>query len=131
MSDPIEDFEVEALEAAGLEIEVLPEDREALEEALNGCLEIFSAPGEADPERVLVVIETLEDVHPYFPDTKISDQIGEVIELLHEICAETVLGFEDAQSGKHIVETLAGVLGIELLHPEIQSTGRETFDETN
>ncbi len=118
MSDHCENYEAEVFEDAGIEIELLPEDREALEEALNGSLEIFSAPGEADPDHALCVIETLEDVHPYFPDTKVSDQIGEVIELLHEVCDESVLSFEDAQSGKRIVQALAQVLGIELSHPD-------------
>ena len=119
MSDHFEDFETEALEAAGVEIKLLPEDREALEEVLNDSLEIFSAPGETDPDRVLRAIETLEDAHPYFPDTQVSDKIGEVIELLHEICAETVLGFEDAQDGKRTVEAIVQALGIEVSHHEI------------
>jgi len=118
MSDHFDNFETEALEAAGIEIELLPEDRETLEEALNDSLEIFSAPGEADPDHALRVIETLEDVHPYFSDTKVSDQIGEVIELLHEICEEAVLSFEDAQSGKRIVQTVAQALGTQLSHPD-------------
>ena len=114
MSDYFEDFEAEAFEAKGLEIELLPEDRENLQEALNECVEIFTASSEVDPERALGVIEILEDMLPYFSDTKISDQIGEVIELLQEICAVTILGFEDAQEGKCMAEAVAQALGIEV-----------------
>lgn len=114
MSTHFDDFEIEALEAAGLEMDLFPEDRENLEKAMNGSLEIFSAPGETDPERALEAIEILEEVHPYFSDTKVSDQIGEVIELLLEVSGEAVLSFEDAQSGRRIIRDLAQVLGIQL-----------------
>ena len=119
MSDHFEDYEVEALENAGLEVELFSEDREALGDALSGSIEIFITPGEADPDFVLAVIETLEELHPYFPDTQVSDKIGEVIELLHEILEERVLDFEDAQDGKRMIETVAQALGIEVSHYEM------------
>jgi len=119
MSDYFEDYEAEVLENAGREARLFPDEREVLQEALNGSLEIFTAPGEADPNLVLAVIETLDELHPYFADTQVSDKIGEVIELLHEICEERVLGFEDAQDGKRTIEAVAQALEIEVSHHEI------------
>jgi len=119
MSDHFEDYEVEALESPGLEVELPPDDREALREALSGSLEIFSAPAEAEPDYALCVIETLEEFPPYFADTRICDGIGEVIELLHEILEERVLDFEDAQEGKRTVEAIAQALGIEVSEHEV------------
>lgn len=131
MTDHFEDYEIEALENVGFEVRLLPDDREALHAALICSLEIFSAPGEADPDDVLVVIETLEEFHPYFLDTQVSDKIGEAIELLHEICEETVLGFEDAQKGKRAVEAITQALRIEFFYPEIESGEVPDFDESN
>ncbi|OGW79325.1 MAG: hypothetical protein A2Z83_09255 [Omnitrophica bacterium GWA2_52_8] len=119
MSDYFEDYEADVLENAGREARLFPDEREMLQDALNGSLEIFTAPGEADPNLVLAVIETLDELHPYFADTQVSDKIGEVIELLHEICEERVLGFEDAQDGKRTIEAVAQALEIEVSHHEI------------
>lgn len=119
MTDHFEDYEAEALENAGREVKLLPDEREALQQALSGALEIFAAPGEAGPDCVHEVIETLEEFPPYFADTRICDGIGEVIELLHEICEERVLGFEDAQDGKRAVESIAETLGIEVSEYEV------------
>ena len=133
MRDPMEDYEIEALESAGLEIEFPPEDRERLEGALDDALGIFAAPADADPDRVLLVIEALEDAPPYFSDTRISDQIGEAIELLHEACKEALLDFEDAQEGKRITEAVAQALGIGLSHPDHGTNSFEgggVWDET-
>lgn len=119
MIDHFEDYEAETLENVGREARLLPDEREVLQEALNGSLEIFTAPGEADPDLALAVIETLDEFHPYFSDTQVSDKIGEVIELLHEICEERVLDFEDAQDGKRTIEAVAQALEIEVSHYEI------------
>ncbi len=131
MTDHFEDYEAEALEKAGREVKLLPDEREFLEWALNISLETFSAPGEADPDEVLEVIETLEELYPYVLETKLSDKIGEVVELLQEICEERVLGFEDAQNGKRAVEAIAQALRIELFYPEIESEEARYFNESN
>lgn len=114
MSDHFDDFETEALEAAWIEIELLPEDRQALEEALNDSLEIFSAPAQADGDEVFRTIEVLEEIHPSFSDAQIADQIGELIEFLQEIADGEALSFEDCQRGKSIIQDLAEILGISL-----------------
>lgn len=129
MTDHFEDYEAEALENAGREVKLLPDEREFLEWALNVSLEMFSAPGGADQDEALEVIEALEELYPYVLETKLSDKIGEVIELLQEICEERVLGFEDAQSGKRALEAIGEALRIELFYPEIESWEVPDFDE--
>jgi len=120
MMDPFsEEYETEVFENVGCEVRLLPDDREQLEQALSDSLEILNAPGDTEPDRVLRVVEVLEELHPYFPDTSISDRIGEMIELLHEISDERVLDFEAAQEGKREVEALALALGIEVADHEI------------
>lgn len=131
MTDHFEDYEAEALEKAGREVKLLPDEREFLEWALNIALETFSAPSEADPDEVLEVIETLEELYPYVLETKLSDKIGEVVELLQEICEERVLDFEDAQSGKRTVEAIAQARRVELFYAEMEPGEVQDFDESN
>lgn len=119
MIDNFEDYEAEAFENAGREARLLPDDREVLQDALASALEIFRAPGEAEHDYVLAAIDVFDELQPYFPDTLISDGIGELIELLHEVCEDGVLDFEDAQDGKRTVEAIADALGMELSHDEI------------
>lgn len=114
MLNHTEDFEVETLEQDGVEIKLLSDDRENLAGALAAALEIFSAPGEADPNRTVETIETLEDVLAYFADPKVSDLIGEIIELLHEICDDNPLSFGETQNGKFIVRRVTQALGLKL-----------------
>lgn len=114
MSDDFNDFEAGAPEAAEPGDELWPEDRENLEKALNHCAEIFSAPAQADPEKAFEAIEVFEGIQPSFSDVQISDQIGEVIEFLHEVCDETVLSPEDAGEGKRIIQEIAEILEIHL-----------------
>ena len=114
MSDPLDDFQIEEPEATGPGDDLWPEDRENLEKALNNCTEIFNAPAQADPEKALEAIEVLEEVQPCFSDVQISDQIGEIVELLHEVCEETSLSSEDAKEGKRIIQKLAEALEIQL-----------------
>ena len=126
MSGNFNDFETEVREVEDFENVLLPEDWENLEKAMNECVEVFSAPGEADPERAFQAIEAFEEVHPSFSDTQISDRIGELIELLHEVCGEAVLGFEDAKRGKGIIQNLAQIFGIPLSHLGIDPIFKET-----
>ena len=118
MIDNFEDHDAEAMEEAGREARLLADERDWFQAALNGSLEIFTAPGEADPDFVHDVTETLEEFRPYFADTRISDCLGEVIELLHDVCDESLLDFEEAQDGKRAVEVIADALDLELTYPE-------------
>lgn len=131
MTEYFDGFEAGALEEGGFEIELSPEDLERLERALRACLEILSAPGEANPESLVQAFETLEELHPYFSDARLSDQIGEVIELLHEISGEGVLDFHDAQEGKLTVEALAQALESSFTILKFDEAGEETFDDTD
>ena len=114
MSDPLDDFQIEEPETAGLEDDLWPEDKENLEKAMNDCLKIFSDPAEADPDKALEAIEVFEEVQPCFSDVRVSDQIGEVIEFLHGVCDEAVLSSEDAREGKRIILELSEILGIHI-----------------
>ena len=114
MSDDFNDFEAEAPEAAERGDDLWPEDKENLEKALNECLEVFSAPAQADPEKVFEALEIFEGVQPSISDVQVSDQIGEVIELLHDVCDEIVLSPEDGKEGKRIIRELAEALEIHL-----------------
>jgi hypothetical protein len=118
MTDHFEDYEAEGFENAGRGARLLPEEREALQEALDRSLEILNAPGEADADLVLRVVEAFDELHPYFPDTLVSDGIGEVIELLHEILEDRILDFEDAQQGKRTVEAVAQALELGFTCPD-------------
>jgi len=119
MIDNIEDYEAEAFENAGREARLFPDDREALQDALASTCEIFQAPGEAEHDNVLAAIDVFEELQPYFPDPLISDGLGELIELLHEVCEAQVLDFQDAQDGKRTAQAIADALGMELSHDEI------------
>ncbi len=114
MSDPLDDFEIEEPEKVDPENDLWPEDKENLEKAMNDCVEIFSGPTQPNPEKALSAIEVLEEVLPSFADVRVSDQIGEVIELLHEVCDEVALSSEEAKEGKRILKDLAEVLKIHL-----------------
>lgn len=116
MSDDSSDFGSGAEDSS--ENVLFPEDRENLEKAMNDCVEIFSAPAQADPERAFEAIEVFEEVHLSLSDVQISDRIGEVVELLHEVSDERVLNFEDARRGKYMIRNLADVLGIRLSHSD-------------
>jgi len=120
MSDYFEDYEAEVLENTGREVKLPTEEREFLEWALSSSLEMFSAPGEADPDEALEVIEMLEELYPYVLETKLCDRIGEVIEFLQEICEEGVLGFEDARAGKCAAQAIAEAFRVELFYPEME-----------
>ncbi len=113
MSDPLDDFEIEEPEVANPEDDLWPEDKENLEKAMNDCVQIFGTPEQADSEKAFEAIEVFEEVQSCFSDAKISDQIGEIIELLHEVCDE-VLNSEDAKDGKRIIKDLAEALKIQL-----------------
>ena len=114
MSDPFDDFEIEDPDVPRPEDDLPPEDKENLEKAMKDCLKIFSAPAKANPEKALEAIEVFEEVQTCFSDVQIADQIGELIELLHEVCDETVLSSKDAKEGKRIVSELAEILGIHI-----------------
>ena len=118
MSDPLDDFEIEEpIEdpaAADLGDDLWPEDRENLEKAMNDCHEIFRNPPQADPEKAFEALEIFEGVQPSISDVQVSDQMGEVIELLHDVCDEIVLSPEDGKEGKRIILELAEALEIHL-----------------
>ncbi len=114
MSDPLDNFEMAEPEDVGAENDLWPEDKENLEKAMNDCLKIFNAPEHADPDKALEAIEVFEEVQTSFSDIRISDKIGEVIELLHEICEEAILSSKDAKEGKRIIQELAETLEIHL-----------------
>lgn len=113
MSDPLDDFEIEEPESSNPIDDLWPEDKENLEKAMNDCIEIFNAPAQADLERAFEAIESFEEVQPQFADAQLSDQIGEVVELLHDVCDEA-LSLEDAKEGRRIICDLAEALQIHL-----------------
>lgn len=113
MSDPLDNFEIEEPEASGPADDLWPEDKENLEKAMNDCIEIFNAPAQANVEKAFEAIEVLEEVQPSFSDVQISDQIGEAIELLHEVCDEA-LSSKDAEEGKRLIQKLAEAFKIHL-----------------
>lgn len=126
MRDYFEDYEAEVFRDMDCDVWLHPEDREALEEALSRSLEILKAPGETDSEETLRVAQALEELHPGFTDTLVSDGIAEVIELLHEISEERILDFEVARDAKRTVDAIAHVLELELTCPD---HGPESFEE--
>lgn len=113
MSDPLDNFEIEEPEASNPIDDLWPEDRENFEKAMNDCVEIFNDPAQADLEKAFQAIETFEEVQLHFTDAQISDRIGEVVELLQDVCDE-VLSLEDAKEGRSIISALAEVLKIHL-----------------
>ena len=112
MRDHIDNYEGESQQSDSLGDDYLPEDRENLQKAMTNCVEIFNAPGQADSDDAFEVVEALEELHLSFSDAEISDQVGELIEILHDVCDKKILSFEDAQRGKKMVQNLAQCCGL-------------------
>jgi hypothetical protein len=115
MSDPLDDFEIEEPEAGSSAAEDLwPEDLANLEKAIHDSHEFFNSPAQTNSEKAASAIEVLEELHPYFDHAKISDLIGQLIEILHEVCDKPALSVADVKDGRRIVRRLAVALKIRL-----------------
>ena len=111
MSDHLDEFEIEAEEASGsLEQDLLPEDRESIEGAIQRTREIFRTSRRARLDDAHSALVIWEHVYIYIPDYNLGDRIGEIIDLLEGIGSRRKLSLEDREQGVKVLRAITQVL---------------------